>query len=131
MALTGAVLEERFALTHLAFLLLLRERLCGLCQLWHLARVALGRKGSSGPPTRGAIAWASYSSRRHTLLFAAGGGRPYGPHLGQIGLAPVPHQAPPRSAQARPWLPPSWGWDEGTEGPLPHILPGRGDSPGL
>ena len=37
----------------LAFLLLLREHLCGLCQTRRLARVALGRKGSSGPPARG------------------------------------------------------------------------------
>jgi len=39
MALTGAVLQDRFALTHLAFLLLLWEH------LWAVPAVAFGQGG--------------------------------------------------------------------------------------
>ena len=47
--LTRAVLDERSALTLLASLLLLWEHLEGLHQLWHLAILALGRKGTPEP----------------------------------------------------------------------------------
>lgn len=102
MALTRAVLEQRFTLTHLAFLLLLWEHPWGLYQLWHVARVALGRKGTSGPSNTWGhrTVWAPTARRAYKQL-AVGGGRPqavpYGARLGSL------TRLPPGSAQARPW----------------------------
>ena len=94
----------------------------GLYQLWHLARVALGRKGASGPSNVWGhrTAWAPYSSRRRIrscLLREVGGRRQC--RMGHVwGSRPSPGS--PRLSPGKALAPtPSWGWDEGTEGPLP------------
>ena len=133
MALTRAVLEDRFALTHLAFLLLLWEHLwgCTSCGIW--PGWLWAERGLQGPPTCGAIAQRGLPTAVGGVYAVVCCGRweAAGSAVWATSGAPVPHQAPPGSAQARPWPPPQAGGGMREQKDPCPFLPGRGDSLGL